>query len=103
MGRETHLEVREGSGDPPGDPGRVGRSTRRSGKGRETHPEVRDGSRNPPGGPGWVVKPTRRSGKGRETHPKVREGSRDPPGVFGKKWESYPIMWRPTRTSGKVR
>ena len=54
-GRETHLEVQEGSRVPPGVLGRVerpawryGRPTRRSGEGRETHPEVREGSGDPP-------------------------------------------------------
>ena len=37
MGRNTHPEVREESGDPPGGLGRVERSTRRFGKGREAH------------------------------------------------------------------
>ena len=60
-GRETHLvvkeshqEVEKGSVDPPGGTRRVGRPTRRSGKGRETQPEVRAKSGVPPEGPGRV-------------------------------------------------
>ena len=52
------MDLREGSGVPPGGPGRVMRPTRRYGKGRETHPEIREGSGDPPGGTGKVGRPT---------------------------------------------
>ena len=67
-GLETHPEVQEGLGDPPGGPGRVGIPTRMSGKGRETHPGVREWSGDPPGGTGSYG----------STHPEVREVSADP-------------------------
>ena len=100
MARETHLEVREGPGGPPGCsvevgwptrwPGRGRKPTRRSGRGREDHPEFLEGSGGRPGGPeglsggpGGFERPTRMSGSGRETHPDVREGSGVPPRVRG--------------------
>ena len=41
-GRKTHLDVREWSGDPPGCPGAVGRTSRMSGNGRVALPDVRE-------------------------------------------------------------
>ena len=41
-GREVLLEVRQWLGVPPGSPGVVGRSSRKSGSGREVLPEVRE-------------------------------------------------------------
>ena len=54
MGRKTHPEVRERSGDPPGGLVKVRRPTRRSGKGWEIHPELQEGSGDPPVAPGRV-------------------------------------------------
>ena len=50
---------REGSGGPPGGPGRVGMTLRISGRGQEDPPEVREG------------------------HPEVWVGSGGPPGATG--------------------
>ena len=65
--------VREGSGDPHGGPGRVGRHTWRSVRGREANLEVREGSGGQPRGPGGVGRPNQRSKRGREANPEVRE------------------------------
>ena len=76
----------EGSQDPPGGPGRVGRPTRRSEKGRETHleghefhQELQIGSGDPPGGPERVGR----------THLEVREGSGDHLKV--REWSGGPL------------
>ena len=42
MGQESHPEVQEGSGGPPGVPGKVRRPTKRSSSGREADPKVRE-------------------------------------------------------------
>ena len=60
-GRESLPEVREGSGGPPGDQVRVGKTTRRFGIGPGL--TRRSGS-----GRG----PTQRSGRGLESHPEVK-------------------------------
>ena len=77
MGQWTNPKVRDGSRDPWGGPGRVGRPSRRFGKGLGSHGEVQDGSEDPRRGPGWVGGPSwrfetglgtsKRSGMGRGT------------------------------------
>ena len=54
MGQETLEEVRDGSGDPQGGPGRIGVPSVRSGTGRGTLGYVRDEFWDPLGGPGRV-------------------------------------------------
>ena len=71
-------QVREGSGDPPGCLGQVGRPSGRSETGQGTFEEVRDGPGDPLGGPGQVGEPSGRSGTGRENLGEVRDGSVDP-------------------------
>ena len=75
--RETHTEVREGSGDPYGGSGRVGTPTQRSGKGRETNLEVREWFGDKPGALGRVGRPTWSSGKDWTAHPVVWEALPD--------------------------
>ena len=87
-------EVRDGSADPRGGPGRVEALLGWSGTGRgtlekvwdglgnlgksrtvrSTIREVQDGSRDPRKGPGQVGGPFTRSGTGRGTLEKVRDG-----------------------------
>ena len=52
--RGNFLEVRDGSGEPRGGPGRVEGLSGRSGTGRVNLEEVRDGSEDYWGGPGLV-------------------------------------------------
>ena len=68
-GRETLLEVRDGSGDPPGC----------SWTGRGTIKEVQDWSRDPPKGLGRVRRSFGRSKIGREVLQKVGDRLGDPP------------------------
>ena len=72
MGPVVLAEVREGSGDILGVPGRVGRPCKSFGTGRGTHLEVWDGSGDPFTDPRQVGRPFRRSGAGRGTLPEVR-------------------------------
>ena len=48
-GREALPNVREGSGDPPGCPGVIGRPSQMSGRGREALPDIWEWSGDPPG------------------------------------------------------
>ena len=66
-GRGTLGEVRDGSGDTRGGPGRVGRSTRRSVMGRGNYLEVIDGSGDPQKGLRWVGGPAWRFWTGQGT------------------------------------
>ena len=104
----------EGSGDPPGGLGAVGRQTR-SAEGvwrpsqrsemptrRQAHKEVWGCLAGSPGGLGVVRRPSRRFGRGRETLPVDREGSAGPtggPGGLGRStWtamsgrEAHPVV-----------
>ena len=98
--RETHPEVQNWSGDPPGGQKLVGRPSRRFGPGWDTLPEVWKWSGNPPRGldavrdspgglelvgtPRWGSgsgpRPSRRSGTAQDTLPEVRHWSGHPPG-----------------------
>ena len=60
MGRGTHPEVRDGSGNPPGGLRWVGGPSGWSRMGWWTLREVRDGSGDARGGPGQVGGPSRR-------------------------------------------
>ena len=74
MVRLTLGEVRDGSGDPRGGPGRVEGPSGSSGTGRGTLGEVWDGSRDPRGVPEM----------GRGTLGEVRDGSVDPQKSLGR-------------------
>ena len=94
MGRGTHGDVSDRSGDPLGCPGQVGGPSRRFGTGWGTLLEVwdgsedplkvRDGSEDPFEGPGWVVGPSQSSGMGREILGEVWDGTGDPLGGLGR-------------------
>ena len=88
-GRESHPNVREGSGGPPRGLGGVGSFSQRALRGQEALPEGQERSGGPSTGLGRVCRPTRRSGrptwtagKGRKAHPQVRRGQ-----------EAYPEVW----------
>ena len=66
-------EVRDGSGNPRGGQGRVGRSTGKSVTGRGTLGKVKDGSEDPLGGLGLVVGPS--GGLERVGGPSERSGT----------------------------
>ena len=79
-GRDDLPEGRVRSGDFPGGPKGVGKSTRRAGMGREAIQECQEGSGGPLDGPGGV-------GRGWVDHPECWEGSGGPfikPGLVGR-------------------
>ena len=78
MGCLTLGEVRDGSGDPRGGPGRVEGPSGWYGQGRGTLGEVWDELGEHRGGPGRVGRPSRRFGTGGAKIEKVRDKLGDP-------------------------
>ena len=74
MGQGTLVEVRDGSGEPPGVLRRVIGHLGSYETGQWTLGEVRNGSRDLRGGPGRVRGPSWRSGTCRGNHPNVLDG-----------------------------
>ena len=100
-------------GDPPKNPGVVGRSLHSPRSGWEALLQVRECSGFPPGGrkvvmrPFWRSRsdqrPSRKSGTGQETLPEVQNYSGDPSGdpvLLGRPSRRSGSGWRPSRRSG---
>ena len=101
--RVVHLEVREGSGDPPDGPRSVGRNTQRSRRGWVAFTACRVVLGGPTGSPGGFERPSLWTGRCREAHTEVRESHTEVRNGLGGLHGGLGGVGRPSRRSGKDR